>query len=117
TRERACCDLRLRGRRRGEDDLLRPLEKPGRELEPGVLLADDEDAPARVRVRGTCVGVVWTILDARDLRPPRLGDADREDRDLAAIFAVARLQDPPLAVAPRPGPPAAESHRDTGALR
>src|SRR5437867_3435875 len=90
--ERPRVDRKLRRRRRREDDLLRPLEKAGRELEAGVLLANDEHASAGVRLGGTRLGVVRDGLDTRDLRTPRLGDAHREDRDLAAIHAVARLE-------------------------
>src|SRR5439155_15699122 len=108
---------KLRRRRRREDDLLRPLEKAGRELEAGVLLANDEHASAGVRLGGTRLGVVRDGLDTRDLRTPRLGDAHREDRDLAAILAVARLEDPPIAVAARPRPAAPVPHGHAGAVR
>src|SRR5437762_7404262 len=47
--ERARVDRELRRRRGREDDLPRPLEEARRELESGVLLADDEDAPSGVR--------------------------------------------------------------------
>src|SRR5204862_8330253 len=47
--ERARVDRELRRRWRREDDLLRPLQETGGELEAGVLLADDEDAPPGIR--------------------------------------------------------------------
>src|SRR5438094_5664924 len=56
------------------------------------------------------------VLDTRHLRAPRLGHTHREDRDLAAVFAVARLEDPAIAVAPGSGPAAAVTHDDAGAV-
>ena len=57
------------------------------------------------------------VLDARDLRTPRLRDPDREHRHLAAELAVRRLEDPAIAVAPRGRPATAEAHGDSGPLR
>src|SRR5205823_9542541 len=114
--ERARVDRELRRRRRREDDLLRPLEEPRRKLESRVLLPDDEDAPAGIGLRRTRLGVMRDVLDTRHLRAPRLGHTHREDRDLAAVFAVARLEDPAIAVAPRSGPAAAVTHGDAGAV-
>jgi hypothetical protein len=59
---------------------------------------------------------VRNVLDTWDLRTPRLGDADGEDRHLAAVLAVTRLDHPALAVAARPGPAAAVADGHPGAL-
>src|SRR5438876_2186612 len=56
------------------------------------------------------------VLDTGHLRTPRLGHTHSEDRDLAAVLAVARLEDPAIAVAPGSGPAAAVTHGDAGAL-
>src|SRR5207245_11057974 len=105
--ERWRVDRELRRRRRREHDLLRPLQESGRELEPGVLLADDEHALPGIRLGRPRVGVVRDVLDPRHRRPPRLRDADREDRDLTAILAVRRFEYPAIVVATRCGPAAA----------
>ena len=117
THQRARVDRELRRRRRCEDDLLCPLEGSRRQLETGILLADDEDALARVGLGRARVGIVRDIFDAGDLRPPGLRDADREDRDLAAVLAVSGLEHPAIAITPRRRPPAAVADRDAGALR
>ena len=63
--ERLRVDRELRRRRGGEDDPAGPRQQPGRQLEAGVLLADDEDPPAGVRLGRAGVGVVGGQLDAR----------------------------------------------------
>ena len=73
--QRPRLDRGLRGRRRRQRDPARPLEQARRELEAGVLLADDEQALARIRLGVAGVGVVDGELDARRARAVRLGDA------------------------------------------
>ena len=51
-------------RRRGEGDPARPLEETGGELEAGVLLAEDEETLAGIRLGGPGVGIVDGQLDA-----------------------------------------------------
>jgi len=92
------------------------LQKARRELEAGVLLADDEHAASGIGLGRTRLGVVQRFVDARDLGAPRLGHADGEDRHLAAILTVARLEDPAITLATRPGPATAVAHRDARAI-
>src|SRR5258708_36778758 len=74
-------------------------------LECGYLFADDEDPLARVGLRRSRVGVVRDVLHPGDVRLPRLGDAEREQRDPAAVRAVGRPKREALAPAARTGPP------------
>src|SRR5205814_5163840 len=115
--ERARVDRELRRRWRREDDLLGPLQETGGELEAGVLLADDEDAAPGIRFGRPRLGVVRRVLDPGHLRTPRLGDPDREERDLTPIVAVARFEHPALPVPSRPGPPASVAHLELRPLR
>ena len=80
-------DRELRRPRRGEDDRAGPLEEPARELEPGVLLADDEEPLAGVGLGRPRVGVVGGELDARASRAagarrrrPRRSGPSRDSR-------------------------------------
>ena len=97
--QRVGVDRQLRRRRRGEDDPARPRQEPGRELEAGVLLADDEDALAGVRLRRPRVGVVGDVLDAR-ASAGVYGSATptAKTSDLAAVLAVGRLEHERVAV-------------------
>ena len=88
--ERAGLDRRLGRRRRGERDPAGPLEEARRQLEAGVLLAEDEQALPGVRLGRAGVGVVDGQLDAGRRGAVRLGDADGQDQVPAAILAVAR---------------------------
>ena len=78
--ERLRVDRQLRRRRRDEDELARPRQEPGGELEAGVLLADDEDPPVGVRLgRAGRRRSGWRARCPGAGRRVRLGDADRED--------------------------------------
>ncbi len=89
--QRARVDRQLGVRRREQHELARPREQAVRELEPRVLLADDADPPARIRLGRPHVGVVVAERLARAGRRVRLGDPDRHDEDLGPIGAVRRL--------------------------
>src|SRR5258708_18516896 len=73
-------------------------------LECGYLFADDEDPLARVGLRRSRVGVVRDVLHPGDVRLPRLGDAEGEHGDRAAVRAVGRLEREAIALALRTGP-------------
>ena len=70
-------------RRRRDDQLARPRQQAGRQLEPGVLLADDQDPVVGVVLDRPDVGVVVGVLHADPGRRIRLGHADRDDEDPA----------------------------------
>ena len=78
-------DRQARLRRRHQDQLPGPRQEPGREFEPGVLLAQDQDAAIGVRLGRPHVGVVVGVLHPDTGRRERLGDADRDDEDAAAV--------------------------------
>src|SRR2546423_7108636 len=114
--ERPRVDRKLCRRRGREDDLPGPLQEPRRELEAGILFADDEHAAPGVGLGRTRLGVMRRVLNAWYLRTPWLSHADGEDRDPAAILAVARLENPAIAIATRPSPPASVAHLEPGPL-
>ena len=76
--------------RRAEHDAARPRQQSLRELEPGVPLADDEDALALVVLGCVCRDVVRRCVEPGNRRDPRLGHADRKHADPAAVLAVRR---------------------------
>ena len=90
--QRPLLDRGLGGRRRAHGDRRRPGREPGGELEPGVLLADDEDPLAGVPRRIAGVGVVARELDARRRRAPRLGHAHGEHEVRRPVRAVGGLE-------------------------
>jgi hypothetical protein len=97
--------------RRAHDHLACPGEKPVRELEAGVPLADDEDALALVLARPPRLGVVGNVLDPGDRRLPGGRDADREDGGAAAVLAGARHErQAPVVLAAGRLPAAAVAH-------
>ena len=63
--QRLRLDRQLGVRRRHEDQLARPRQHPGRELEARVLLAEDEHAMVGVLLDRADVGVVVGVLHAR----------------------------------------------------
>src|SRR5919198_4445103 len=92
---------RLPRPRGDERDLPRPRQKPVGYLESGVALADDHDPLPVVVGRSARVDVVARRLRAGQVGPPRRGDAEGEDRGLAAVLAVGRRQDEPVSLALR----------------
>ena len=76
-----------------------PLEQPRRQLEAGVLLADDEDALVGVRLGRARAGVVRDELDPRRVRHPGSATPTAKMSDRGAVLAVARLEDELLASA------------------
>ena len=91
--QRAGIDRETRGRRRREHQLARPRQQAVGELEPGVLLADDEDALAGVALGFPDVRVVTRMLHAGAWWDVRLGHADGDDERLRAIRPVGGLDD------------------------
>ncbi len=91
-------DRQLGVGRRRQDDLAGPRQQPVGQLEPAVLLADDEHALAGIRRGGPDIGVVVGEFHARAGRGLRLGDPDGDDERVGAVPAVGRLDDEPLAV-------------------
>ena len=89
--QRLGLDRQARPGRRREDDLARPRQQPGRELEARVLLADEQDAVVGVRLDRAHLGVVVGELHAQAGRGERLRHTDGDDQDLAAIAAVRRV--------------------------
>ena len=83
--QRAGVDRQARGRRRREHQLARPRQKAVGELEPGVLLADDEDALPGVALGFLDVRVVTRVLHAGAGWDVGLGHADGDDERLGAI--------------------------------
>ena len=118
--QRARVDRQLGVRWREQYELARPRQEAVRELEPRVLLADDADPPARIRLGRPDVGVMVAERLARAGRRVRLGDPDRHDQDLGPIRAVRRLDHVASAVRrlldARPGPAALVADGDPGAL-
>ena len=118
--ERARVDAQGGRRRRGEDDLARPRQQRAGQLEPRVLLAEDEHPLPGVRLDGLDLAVVMGELDPRRIGNVRLGDADGKDEDAAAVLAVARFDDegraPGALLDARPRPGAAVADGDSGAL-
>ena len=115
--QRPGVDRQSRPGRRREDDLARPRQQPGRQLEARVLLADDEHPSTGVGLDRPDLGVVVGELHARPRRRVRLGDADGHDQDAAAVDAVGRLDDEPLARPPLPpgASPSSGSHTGSAA--
>jgi hypothetical protein len=83
---------------RGEHDPARPWQQPSGQLEATVLLANDEQALARVGVCGTCADVVRDVFVAGRVGHPRLGNADREDRGATAVVAFTGMKLVPITV-------------------
>ena len=83
----------------GQDDGACPVQQTAGKLEAGVLLADDEEALARIAGRIARVDVVGCELDAWRLGQERLGDTDREDDDAAPVRAGGGVQDVVVAIA------------------
>ncbi len=114
-------DRGLRRRRRREGDPAGPLEEPRRQLEARVLLADDEQALAGVRLGVAGVGVVHGEVDAGRVGGVGLRDPDREDREAAAVLALVGDEDEPVALGgflvPRRLPLAAIAHHHARAVR
>ena len=92
------------GRGDAEHDAARPREQALRELERGVALADDEDAPALVLLGRLRRRVVGRGVEAGNRRGPRLRHPDREHADATAVLAVGRLEHEAGLVAPRREP-------------
>src|SRR5204863_5821769 len=87
-----------------------------RELEPRVPLADDEDAFALITLGCVRRDVVRRRFEPGDRSDPRLGHADGEHADPAAVLAVRRLEHEARIVAPRRQPLAAVANADAAAL-
>src|SRR5439155_3574600 len=102
--------------RRCEDQLPRPWQQPGRDFEPGILLAYDEDPAVLVGLDRTEIAVVGHRLEAGDGRPVGVRNADGKDDDGRAVVAVRRGEDEILAVSTRGFPPSSVPHPDPGAL-
>src|SRR5438309_1260051 len=81
----------------------------------GSLLRPTVAAPG-VGLGRTRLGVMRRVLNAWYLRTPWLSHADGEDRDPAAILAVARFENPAITIATRPSPPASVAHLEPGPL-
>src|SRR3954451_3361709 len=120
TNQRLRVDRQLGPGWRHEDQLACPRQHPGRELEPRVLLADDEHAMIRVSLDRPDVRVVMAVLHADARWSERLSHADRQDKDATAVDPVGRLDLEGVAVRrlhpTRRGPAAAVADRDLRAL-
>ena len=107
-------------RRRRDDELARPRQQAGGQLEARVLLADDQDPAVGVLLDRADVGVVMGVLHPDPGRGVRLGHADRDDQHPRGVRAIGRLDLEPVAVGgrhlARARPAGAVAHLDPGAL-
>ena len=103
--------------RRREDEAARPREQAVRDLEGGVALADDEDAPPAVLARRLHVDVVRRVLEPGDRGRPRRRHAEGEHDRAAAVLAVGRLEhEPAVVLEPCCLPRAAVAHAQPGTV-
>ena len=92
----------LRVRRRHEGQRAGPRQEPVGQLEPGVLLAQDDHPATGIRLGRADLGVVVGEVHAVAGRRVRLGHADGDDHRIGLVDAVARLDDEAAPVS-RPG--------------